>query len=202
MKEVVLIFPDVQSMADFIVREQISNAEADSFEQTIIGAVSEDQIDIAKEVYGAMLKAVLSWVSFLLKQGLSSSVEFRIIAIILEPMKNCLVLLTMMLLSCKNEDLSPQEKQILQTRITRHNIATETKFAQDSINELQLHRTKYKKNYADGFQQYLKAHMEYFSDNWNKPYDIKKDRDLNLETYLNYCRAHKYSPMEYIKNID
>ena len=62
MKEVVLIFPDVQSMADFIIKEKISNAEADSFEQTVIGAVSEDQIDIAKEVYGAMLKAVLSWV--------------------------------------------------------------------------------------------------------------------------------------------
>jgi len=60
MKEVVLIFPDVQSMADFIIAEKISKAEADSFEQTVIGAVSEDQIEVAKQVYGAMLKTVLS----------------------------------------------------------------------------------------------------------------------------------------------
>jgi hypothetical protein len=60
MKEVVLIFPDVQSMADFIVAEKISKAEADSFEQTVIGVVSDDQIEIAKQVYGAMLKTVLS----------------------------------------------------------------------------------------------------------------------------------------------
>jgi len=60
MKEVVLIFPDVQSMADFVIAEKISSAETDSFEQTVIGTVSDDQIEIAKEVYGAMLKAVLS----------------------------------------------------------------------------------------------------------------------------------------------
>ena len=38
----------------------ISRAEADSFEQTVIAPVTEDQIEIAREVYGAMLKAVLS----------------------------------------------------------------------------------------------------------------------------------------------
>jgi len=129
-------------------------------------------------------------------------VEFRGIAAILEMMKNCLVLLAMTLLSCKNNELSPEEQQILQTHITQHNINTEAKFVQDSINELQQHRVKYQKKYADGFPQYLKAHMEYFSDNWNKPYEVKKDRNLNLETYLNYCRAHNYSPMEYIKNMD
>jgi len=60
MKEVVLIFPDVQSMADFIIGEKISRAEADSFEQTVVAAVTDEQIEIAKEAYGAMLKAVLS----------------------------------------------------------------------------------------------------------------------------------------------
>jgi len=129
-------------------------------------------------------------------------VDFRNIAVILEPMKNCLVLLTLILLSCKTEDLSPEEKQILRTHITRHNILTETKFVQDSINEVQQHRAKYQKKYAAGFQEYLKAHMVFFSDNWNKPYDVKKDRDLNLEQYLHYCKAYNYSPMEYIKNIN
>ena len=128
--------------------------------------------------------------------------EFRGIAAILEMMKNCLVLLAMILLSCKNNGLSPEEQQILQTHITQHNISTEAKFVQDSINELQQHRVKYQKKYADGFPQYLKAHMEYFSDNWNKPYDVKKDRDLNLEQYLHYCKTYNYSPMEYIKNIN
>jgi len=47
-------------MADFIIAEKVSRAEADSFEQTVIAAVTDDQIEIAKEVYGAMLKAVLS----------------------------------------------------------------------------------------------------------------------------------------------
>jgi hypothetical protein len=117
-------------------------------------------------------------------------------------MKNCFVLLTVILLSCKNEDLSPEEKQILRTYITRHNITTESKFVEDSINELLLHRTKYQKKYAAGFQDYLRAHMEFFSNNWNKPYDVKKDRDLNLEEYLHFCKAHNYSPMEYIQNIN
>lgn len=117
-------------------------------------------------------------------------------------MKKWLVLLSMILLSCKNEDLSPEEKNILQTHITRHNITTESKFVQDSINELQQQRVKYQKKYGNGFQEYLKAHMEFFSNNWNKPYDVKKDRDLDLEEYLHYCRAHNYSPMKYIKNID
>jgi len=129
-------------------------------------------------------------------------VEFSTIAIIFEPMKNCLLLLSVILSSCKNEDLSPEEKQILQTHITRHNIATEARFVQDSIHELQEHRAKYQLKYKTGFSEFLKDHMILFSNNWNRPYNINKDRTLTLDSYLDYCGVHKYNPKEQIKNIN
>jgi len=117
-------------------------------------------------------------------------------------MKTGLLLLNLILLSCKNEGLSNEEKQVLKFQITRHNIATEATFVQDSIHELQKQRAKYRQKYLTGFGEYLKDHMIFFSNNWNRPYNIKKDRTLTLESYLDYCRVHKYNPKQYIKNIN
>ena len=91
--------------------------------------------------------------------------------------------------------------KLLQTSITTHNITTQARFDHDSINELQRERRKHKRKIENGFQQYLDAHMKFFSNKWGKPYDIKKDRNLTLHLYLEYCMTHNYNPMEYIKYI-
>jgi len=117
-------------------------------------------------------------------------------------MKNRILLLGIILLSCRNENLSDEQKKLLETTITRHNIVTEDRFAQDSIHELQIHRLKYQQKNAAGFQEYLKAHMIYFSNSWNRPYDIKKDRKLTLQSYLDYCEANNLKPLEYINQIN
>jgi hypothetical protein len=60
MKEVMMVFPDTSSMSDFIVNECVSNAEVNSFEQTLVAPISERQIVKAETVYGAILKTVLN----------------------------------------------------------------------------------------------------------------------------------------------
>jgi hypothetical protein len=72
--------------------------------------------------------------------------------------------------------LSENEKYNIQKSIDLHNITAQYQFKKDSI---------------DG-----KA------DSWSAPYDIKKDRFLTLDKYLEYCKAHKYDPKEYAKFID
>jgi len=98
--------------------------------------------------------------------------------------------------------VSSEERKMLQTYITTHNITTQSRFDQDSINELQQERRKYKKKNENGFQESLDAHMKFFSNKWNMAYDIKRDRNLTLESYLEYCKAHNFKPREYIKYIN
>ena len=55
MKKVVVIFPDNKSLADFISNHQISHAEADSTEKSLIAALEHDEIIIAVDEYKAHL---------------------------------------------------------------------------------------------------------------------------------------------------
>lgn len=57
MKKVVLLFPDISSMADFIMNEKVGNAEANTFEQTLIAIVTDKEIVTAQRIYGAIIKA-------------------------------------------------------------------------------------------------------------------------------------------------
>ena len=59
MKKVVLLFPNTTSIADFILSERVSNAEVNSFEQTLIASMDDKQIAKAETVYGAILKAMM-----------------------------------------------------------------------------------------------------------------------------------------------
>jgi hypothetical protein len=59
MKIVVMLFPDTTSIADFVMSERISNAEVNSFEQTLIAPMIDKQIVKAETVYGAILKAII-----------------------------------------------------------------------------------------------------------------------------------------------
>ncbi len=44
--------------------------------------------------------------------------------------------------------------------------------------------------------------MAPFKYDWNKPYDIKKDREITLQKYLDYCKANGYDPETYYKTIE
>jgi hypothetical protein len=56
MKEVKLIFPDNSALAEFLVKEQVSNAEADSHEQELTALLPDNKIRAAESIYGAILK--------------------------------------------------------------------------------------------------------------------------------------------------
>ena len=60
MKQAVLIFPDTSAMADFLVKEKISNAHVDSIEQTVTSKFTDKQISTAEKLYNAMLKKTIS----------------------------------------------------------------------------------------------------------------------------------------------
>jgi hypothetical protein len=57
MNKVVLIFPDQSSIADFILSQSPGNAEVDSLEQSVTAALTPTDIEVAMEMYGAILKA-------------------------------------------------------------------------------------------------------------------------------------------------
>jgi hypothetical protein len=56
MKEVTLIFPDNSALAEFVVKEQVNNAEADSHEQELTALLPDNKITAAESIYGAILK--------------------------------------------------------------------------------------------------------------------------------------------------
>jgi hypothetical protein len=56
MKEVKLIFPDNSVLAEFLMKEQVNNAEADSDEQELTALLPDNKITAAESIYGAILK--------------------------------------------------------------------------------------------------------------------------------------------------
>jgi hypothetical protein len=56
MREVKLIFPDNSTMAEFVVKEKVNNAEVNSHEQILTAALEDDKILVAETMYGAILK--------------------------------------------------------------------------------------------------------------------------------------------------
>jgi hypothetical protein len=58
----------------------------------------------------------------------------------------------------------------------------------------------YTKEYTpDSIKNILKIQGEVFAREYNKEYDIKKDRAVTLQTYLDYCKAHNHDPLTYYK---
>lgn len=117
-------------------------------------------------------------------------------------MKLILALFVFCLLSCKS-GLSDQDKKNLLFYIDLHNSSLKTKFSVDSINETTKVKIRYITLHDTAtVNNYLRAHMAVFANEWNSPYNIQKDRFLTLQSYLDYCKAHNYEPTEYIKFID
>jgi hypothetical protein len=56
MKEVNLFFPTNTHMAEFVLNEKISNAEAHSGEQMLTAVLEDEKLVAAETLYGAILK--------------------------------------------------------------------------------------------------------------------------------------------------
>ena len=56
MNKVVLFFSDTEKMADFVISQKISHVEVDSREGTIIGILSNPQVQSAVELFDAFVK--------------------------------------------------------------------------------------------------------------------------------------------------
>jgi len=111
-----------------------------------------------------------------------------------------IVLLT--LLSCKS-GLTESEEKTINLSLTLHNQNARLKFALDSIEEVTKYRIEHiaTKNHPD-FDKWLQSHMDVFENEWNSPYDIKKDRNLTMDKYLDYCKAYNHDPKAFYKFMD
>ena len=121
-------------------------------------------------------------------------------------MKNLLIPALLLLFSCNAKEsekgeLTEQQKTELKQSIEMHNVAAQKKFMSDSVQKAQHYRIGYVGLAEDTVEKYLKLQMVDYYKDWNKPYDIQKDRNLTLESYLEYCKTHNYLPAEYIKNL-
>ena len=47
------------TMAEFIIKERLTNAEVNSIEQTLIAPMNDRQITAAETIYGAILKTII-----------------------------------------------------------------------------------------------------------------------------------------------
>lgn len=118
-------------------------------------------------------------------------------------MKYLLVLL--LLSACKNDkELSTSKKRLISLSLDLRNMSVHTTFFKDSLQELQYYKTILfnARLPKDSMQDYESVHMRVFSNQWNEPYDIKKDRFLTIDKYLDYCKAHRLDPETYYKFLD
>lgn len=106
------------------------------------------------------------------------------------------------LFACKQPGLNNEKKETIQSMIRMHNINVETKFTLDTIEEKTNLRIKYLGLPETQVQNYIDAHLKVFENEWNKPYDIRKDKSLTLEKYLEYCEANNKNPETYYKFMD
>jgi len=56
MRKVILLFPDIVSMAEFILTHKVSRVIIDSSEKMLRGTISDKHLDIACRQYGAKIK--------------------------------------------------------------------------------------------------------------------------------------------------
>jgi Mg2+ and Co2+ transporter CorA len=109
--------------------------------------------------------------------------------------------LLFLIFSCASH-LTEEDKTQLSKKIESRNTLLRLKFVADSSAEvIKIVKENYPKP-EHAIKDYLKSHMDSFSTNWNNPYAIKKDRNLTLDKYLNYCRENKTDPKDYINYMD
>lgn len=113
-----------------------------------------------------------------------------------------IILLTPVFFACKQSGLSKEKKNSINLYIRIHNAKVQTDFSLDSIEETTAIKIRYVSLPKDRVNDYIVSHMGVFEDQWNQPYDIRKDKNLTLEKYLDYCKANNKDPETYYKYLD
>jgi len=112
-----------------------------------------------------------------------------------------LFILTMFITSC---GLNESDKESIKFGISLHNLNQHQKFTMDSIEAV----SKYKIIELLGvipekdWDKFINPHMEVYKSEWNEPYQIEKDYNLTLESYLSYCKTMGYDPKTYINILN
>lgn len=108
------------------------------------------------------------------------------------------LLFVLVLISCKS-GLSENDKVVLKYRIQMHNSMTRLEYLRAEMEEEERLRLKYRNYSEDGRKKLVEIGIRGYYNDWNYPYDIKKDTGLTLYEYLKYCEAHNYDPEKYIE---
>lgn len=64
MRKVILLFPDVTSIAEFLLANKVSKTIIDSSQKTLKGMMSDKVLDTAVKIYGAKIKESIAIKSF------------------------------------------------------------------------------------------------------------------------------------------
>jgi hypothetical protein len=104
-------------------------------------------------------------------------------------------------ISC-NSKKSDTNKAEVQASIQIHNLIVKGRFQQDSLKEktsVEIQHIGIRKSLVDSV---IQTHMTVYSNEWNEPYDIKRDRFLTFEKYMEYCKAHNVDAKTFYKFLD
>lgn len=115
-------------------------------------------------------------------------------------MKYLKLLPILLLFACQDKGLSDYDKNLIQINLDLLLINSHHDFAIDSLREVSKFKEKHDKPiYPDKLKRdHLKSHMAVFANEWNKPYKLEKDRFITVESYVEYCKAYKYDPVDYL----
>ena len=59
MRKVILIFPDIVSLTDFILTQKVSKVIVDSSQKLLKGTITESNLSIACKQYGAKIREAI-----------------------------------------------------------------------------------------------------------------------------------------------
>lgn len=64
MRKVILVFPDVTSIAEFLLNHKVSKTIIDSSQKTLKGIITDKALDAAVKQYGARIKESIAVKAF------------------------------------------------------------------------------------------------------------------------------------------
>lgn len=64
MRKVILVFPDINSIAEFLLTNKVSKTIVDSSQKTLKGVISDKALDTAVKQYGAKIKESIAVKTF------------------------------------------------------------------------------------------------------------------------------------------
>ena len=109
-------------------------------------------------------------------------------------LKLTLLICPILVVSCDNDSLSKKERVQIQQMIDIHNISTNAAFIGDSMDDQRARLIRYSALPATERNHKLEIDGKAFKALWNKDYNISRDYNLTLETYLDYCKKNNKDP--------